>query len=91
MKGCLRSSLGERPTRSRVGLEPAQCREAGELLGRIHLGPAEAFPEGVGPIRCTVPAPATVKTDIDPYQVLTCGDPVSRSDGTYARRHGRCL
>ncbi|SNT60515.1 homoserine kinase type II [Streptosporangium subroseum] len=48
----------------------AQCRQVGELLGRIHAGLAQALPEGVGAIQHRVPEGAKAKAGIDRYQAL---------------------
>ncbi|MFD8560559.1 phosphotransferase enzyme family protein [Streptosporangium canum] len=48
----------------------AQCRQVGELLGRIHAGLAQALPEGVGAIQHRVPEEAKAKAGIDRYQAL---------------------
>ncbi|WP_433358853.1 phosphotransferase enzyme family protein [Streptosporangium sp. CA-115845] len=47
-----------------------QCRQVGELLGRIHAGLARALPEGVGSIRHQVPTPVDARAGFDRYQVL---------------------
>jgi Ser/Thr protein kinase RdoA (MazF antagonist) len=52
-----------------------QCGQVGRLLGQIHLGLAETFPEAVAPVRPKVLEAAGAKADIDRYLGLIAERP----------------